>query len=73
MPRSDAPLNRSIGVAGVVRWLIAAAAVMAVGAAFANGHYAMGGAAIVFFVGAVGLGYRAWCARHAADSSEPHD
>lgn len=47
MTRPDNPLTRSIGLAGVFRWLVAAAAVIAIGAAFAEGHLA--------------LGVRAWC------------
>ena len=66
MPQPDSPLNRAIGLAGVIRWLIAVGAIIALGAAFADGHYALGTVGAVFMVGAVILGYRAWRARQAA-------
>lgn len=66
MPEPDSPLTRSIGLSGVIRWLIAAAAVIAVGAAFAAGHFTLAIAGLVFLVVAVALGYRAWRARRAA-------
>jgi hypothetical protein len=69
VPPPDSPLRRSIGLSGVIRWLIAAAAVIAVGAAFAAGYFALAIAGLVFFVTAVGLGYRAWRARQAADAA----
>lgn len=62
MTRPDNPLTRLIGLAGVFRWLVAAAAVIAIGAAFAEGHLALGVAGVVFLAAAVTLGYRA---RHA--------
>jgi hypothetical protein len=73
MKQPDSPLNRSIGVAGVIRWLIAVAATLAVGAAFADGHYGLGIAGVVFFVAAGVLGYRGWRVRQdaAADGAPP--
>lgn len=59
MPAPESPLRRSIGLAGVFRWLIAAAAVIAIGAAFAAGRYALAIAGIAFLVAAVTLGVRA--------------
>lgn len=69
MSQTDSPLRRSIGLSGVIRWFIAAAAVIAIGAAFADGHYALAIAGVVFLVAAVALGYRAWRARQAADAA----
>jgi type IV secretory pathway VirB2 component (pilin) len=58
MPDSDSPLNRSIGLSGLIRWLIAVAAVIAIGAAFAAGHYALAVAGAIFCILAVALGFR---------------
>lgn len=63
MSQPDSPLMRSIGLSGVLRWLIAAAAVIAIGAAFADGRYALAIAGVVFLAAAVALGYRARRAR----------
>ena len=63
MTETDSPLGRSIGLSGVIRFLIAVAVVVAVGAAFADGHYRLGIAGVVFVVVAVIMGYRAWRAR----------
>ena len=63
MTQPDAPLGRSIGFAGVVRWLIAVAAVIAIGGAFAAGRDLLAIAGIVFLVVALTLGYRARRAR----------
>ena len=60
MTENDSPLGRSIGLSGVIRFLIAVVVVVAVGAAFADGHYRLGIAGVVFVVAAVILGYRAW-------------
>jgi len=54
------PLTRSISLWNLVRGVIALFAVLALVAAFAEGHYALGTAGFVFFVIAVTLGYRAW-------------
>lgn len=67
MNQTDTPLKRSIGLSGVIRFLVAVVAVVAVGAAFADDNYALGGAGIVFVVVAVVLGYRAGRARHSAE------
>ncbi len=71
MAEDKSPLNRSIGLSGVIRWLIAVLAVIAVGAAFEDGHYALGAAGAVFIAGAVILGYRGWRARQAVDGAAP--
>ena len=63
MTQTESPLKRSIGLSGVIRFLIAVVAVVAVGAAFADGHYTLGIAGVVFLVAAVVLGYRAWRTR----------
>jgi len=73
MSRTNAPLRRSIGLTGVVRWLGTVAAVIAVGAAFAGGRYAVGIVGAVWVVAAVALGYRARRARQAAGAPvSPH-
>lgn len=69
MPKIHSPLKRSIGLSGVIRWLIAVVAVIAIGAAFADGQYALAIAGVVFLVAAVALGYRAWRARQAAGAA----
>ncbi len=48
MSPSDSPFKRSIGVSGVVRWLIAIAAVIAIGGAVAAGRTTIAIAGIVF-------------------------
>ncbi len=60
MPENQSPLTHSIGLSGVLRWIIAAGAVIAIGAAFANHRYGLGVVALVFFVAATVFGYRAW-------------
>jgi membrane protein implicated in regulation of membrane protease activity len=70
MSEPDSPLTRSIGLSGVIRWLIAAGAVIAIGAAFAEGYHALAIAGIVFLVAAVALGYRTWRARQAAGAPD---
>lgn len=59
MNQTNSPLKRSIGLAGVIRFLIAVAAVVAVGAALADDNYVLGIAGVVFVVVAVVLGVRA--------------
>jgi len=71
MPRNDAPLSRSIGLTGLIRWIIAATAVIAIGGAFAAGRIALGVAGSVFLVAAILLGYRAWRARQEARPDDP--
>ena len=68
MSQPDPPLTRSIGLSGVLRWLIVVAAVVAIGAAFAAGQYRMAVVGAVFFVAAGALGYRAWRARQVTDT-----
>jgi hypothetical protein len=59
----ESPYSRSIGLSGLIRWLIVVAGVIAVGAAFAAGFYALAIAGVVFLAAIAGLGYRAWRAR----------
>ncbi len=59
MPETGSPLKRSIGLSGVLRWLVAVAAVIAIGGAFAAGRNSLGIAGLVFLVVALTLGYRA--------------
>ena len=63
MTENNSPLKRSIGLSGVIRFLIAVVAVVAVGAALADDNYVLGIAGVVFVVAAVVLGYRAGRAR----------
>ena len=63
MAQGNAPLNRSIGLFGFLRWLLAVAAVIAVGAAFAAGYYLLAIVCLLFVVAAIALGFRAWQAR----------
>jgi hypothetical protein len=65
VPETDSPLRRSIGLSGVIRFLIAVLAVIAISGAFASGRYAFGIGGVVFFVAAIALGYRGWLARKA--------
>jgi cation transporter-like permease len=67
MSEGSSPISRSIGVIGVLRWLLAVAAVIAVGAAFAAGYYLLAIVALLFVVAAVVLGLVAWQARRNAD------
>ena len=69
MLQPDSPLSRSIGLTGLIRWIIAAGAVIAIGAAFAEGHLALGIAGLVFLAIALVFGYRAWRGRQAADTA----
>lgn len=68
MSGTDAPLKRSIGLSGVIRFLIAVFAVVAISAALAAGRYALAIVAVVFLVVAIGLAYRGWLARKAASA-----
>jgi len=63
MPQVDSPLKRSIGLSGVIRFLVAVVAAIAIGAAFADGQFALAIAGVVFLVVAVTLAYRAWRTR----------
>lgn len=66
MSGTDSPLKRSIGLSGVIWFLIAVLAVIAIGAAFAAGRYTMAIVGIVFVLAAMALGYRAWHATKGA-------
>jgi hypothetical protein len=65
MPESKSPLTSSIGFSGVLRWLIAVWAVIAIGDAFHEGHYALAIAGTIFVVIAAILGFNAWRARQS--------
>jgi hypothetical protein len=65
MPQPDAPLQRSIGLSGVFRWLVAIFAVIAIAGAFAVGQKLLATVGLVFLAAAVTLSYRAWRARQA--------
>jgi hypothetical protein len=67
MPGIDPPLRRSIGLSGLIRWLVAVAAVIAIGGALAAGRFMLAMAGLVFLGAALALSYRAWRARQAAD------
>lgn len=60
MTDPNSPLTRSIGFTGAVRWLLAVAAVIAIGAAFAEGRYGLGIAGLVLLVVAVGAAVWLW-------------
>jgi drug/metabolite transporter (DMT)-like permease len=66
MSDSKSPLTRSIGTDGVIRWLVTVVAVLAIGAAFHEGHYGLGIAGVVFVLAAVMLALKAWRARQDA-------
>lgn len=68
MTRPQTPLRRSIGLSGLLRWIVAVAAVIAIGAAVSERRYALGAAGVTFLVAAVVLGYRA---RQARQRSQP--
>ena len=57
MAQTDSASTRSIGLSGLVRWLIVVAGVVAVGAAFVAGSYALAIVGVVFLIVAAGLGY----------------
>ena len=71
MSGTDSPLKRSIGLSGVIRFLIAVLAVIAIAAAFAAGRYAMAIVGVGFVLAAIALGYRAWLARKGAKTDSP--
>ena len=52
MSETDRPVARSIGLSGIIRWLIFVAAVIAVVAAYAAGNYALVAGALVFLAAA---------------------
>ena len=59
MAPNESPLRRSIGVSGVVRWLIALAVVIGAGGAAAAGRWGLAAVLVAFAVSAAVLGYRA--------------
>lgn len=59
MPGSGSPLNRSIGLSGVIRFVVAITAVIAFGAAIDTGHWGLAVIGLVFLAVAIVLGYRA--------------
>lgn len=63
MPGSGSPLNRSIGLPGVIRFVIAITAVIAIGAAIDTEHWGLAVIGLVFLAVAIVLGYRATRAR----------
>jgi len=63
MIKTASPLNRSIGVTGAVRWLLAVFAVVAIGAAFAGGRYGLGIAGLVLLVVALSAALWVWRSR----------
>ena len=69
MAQGSSPLGRSIGLSGVLRWLLTVAAVIAVGAAFAAGYYLLAIVCLLFVVAAIALGFRAWQARQGSDGA----
>lgn len=66
MTRPVTPLTRSIGLSGALRWLVAAAAVIAIGAAIAEGRLALAVAGLVLLLAAAALSYRTWRARQSS-------
>lgn len=66
MTDPESRLNRSIGVTGAIRWLIAVAAIIAIGAAFAEGRYGLGIAGLVLL--AVAGGAALWLRRSGQPS-----
>ena len=68
MSGSRSPLNRSVGFTGVLRWLIAVWAVIAIGDAFHEGHYGLAIAGTIFVVAAAILVYKVWRARQSSGS-----
>jgi hypothetical protein len=65
MNEPESPLKRSVSLSNLIRFLIALFAVLAIGAAFAEGHLGLGVAGGTFCVVAAALGYWAWRARRA--------
>lgn len=59
MSQDVPPIRRSIGLSGLIWWIMAVAAMIAIGAAFSAGRYTMGVVAAVFVVAAAILGFRA--------------
>ena len=59
MSDPQSPLKRSIGLSGILRFVVAITAAIAVGAALFDGRYALGAVAAAVFVGATLIGVRA--------------
>ena len=69
MAQVESPLTRSIGLSGLIRWLLAVFAMIAIGAALSAHRYVLAIAGLIFFLIAIGFAYRAWRARQAADTA----
>lgn len=67
------PLQRSLGVSGVLRFLLAIAGVVALSAAFNAGRVGLGIAGVLFIVVAVILAAHAAQARRNAGPNPPPD
>ena len=65
MTDPNSPMSRSISVANLIRGLIALAAVIAIGAAFAAGRIMLALVLIGFVVLATCLGYWVWRSRQS--------
>jgi hypothetical protein len=63
MPDPTSPLKRSIGWTGAFRWLLAVVAVVAIGAALAEGRWGLAVGEVVMCVVAVVGGFLVWRAR----------
>lgn len=68
MAPDTSPLRHSIGLSGVLRWLIVVAAVIAIGAAFTSGRSGLGIVGLLFILVAAALGYRASRLRRSASA-----
>jgi hypothetical protein len=64
MAGTNSPYGRSIGITGVVRWLLVVAAVIALGAALAAGKFALAGALLAVI--AVAAVLAPWARRASA-------
>ncbi len=58
MTDPGSPLNKPVGISNLIRGLIAFAVVIAIGAAFAEGHTSLAIAGLAFVVIATLIGYR---------------
>lgn len=66
MTDPGSPLNRSIGLTGAVRGLIAVVAVIAIVAAFVDGRYGLGIAGLVLLAVAGGAALWLWRLRQSS-------
>ena len=71
MTDSDSPLFRPTGLRTFVRGFLALAAVIAIGAAVAEGHYGLAIGGVLFLVIAVILGYKARRVRQELGTDSP--